>query len=428
MRPEDDQQTQRPVERTGMRLSRRGLLGGAAGAAGVVAAGTLVGCSSGSDATSPNPAHDTVGFLGAHQAGIATPAQDRLAFAAFDITSTDRAEVIALLKTWSAAAAALTSGKPVPGVSDDPAAPPADTGDALGLGPHKLTVTVGFGPAMFDERFGLAGRRPAALRPLPALPGDELAAEKSGGDLCIQACSNDPGVAFHAIRNLARLGRGTVAMRWSQLGFGRTSSTTSNQSTPRNLMGFKDGTRNVHGDDDATMNRDVWAPGSGSTGWMQGGSYLVARRIRMLIESWDRDNLADQQNVFGRSKVSGAPLTGAHEFDTPNLAATDTSTGEPTIATDAHIRLASRETNGGIQMLRRGYSYTDGIDPGSGELDAGLFFICFVRDPGQFITLQRKLGSRDALNEYIKHTGSALFACPGGLRDSSDWWGRTLFT
>jgi deferrochelatase/peroxidase EfeB len=330
------------------------------------------------------------------------------------------------LQEWTAAAAAMTRGLPVPGDSGLLEAPPADTGETDGMSPGLLTVTAGFGPTLFDDRFGLAGRRPARLRELPALPGDGLDLDRSGGDLAIQACAQDPQVAFHVIRNLARIGRGVVQMRWSQLGFGRTSATTSTQSTPRNLMGFKDGTRNVRGDDAARMRDHVWVPSGSDQGWMAGGSYLVARRIRMFVEPWDRDTLGDQEAVFGRAKDSGAPLTGKGEFDDPDYAAVGAD-GEPVIPADAHIRLASPENNGGLRILRRGYSYTDGIDATTGTLDAGLFFVSFQSSPQAFVTLQRKLGSKDALNEYIRHVGSAVFACPPGVSGSGDYWGRRLF-
>ena len=60
------------------------------------------------------------------------------------------------------------------------------------------------------------------------------------------------------MRNLARIGRGFAVVRWSQLGFGRTSSTSSAQETPRNLMGFKDGTNNIRAEDEEAMDRFVW--------------------------------------------------------------------------------------------------------------------------------------------------------------------------
>jgi deferrochelatase/peroxidase EfeB len=297
-------------------------------------------------------------------------------------------------------------------VNDVPLAPPEDTGETVGLLPSRLTVTFGFGPSLFEKPgLGLRGKRPASLQALPPLPGDELNQAESGGDICVQACSDDPQVAFHAIRNLARIGRGTVAMRWSQLGFGRTASTSRSQDTPRNLMGMKDGTANIRAEDGEAMERFVWV-GDEGPGWMQGGSYLVARRIRMLLEVWDRAPLQNQERTIGRHKYSGAPLGGSEEFEP--LPLDEQRNGHPVIPADAHVRLASAKENDGTRILRRGYSFTDGVDESLGELEAGLFFISFQRNPEQFVAIQRRLGSMDALNEYIKHVGSALFAVPPG--------------
>jgi deferrochelatase/peroxidase EfeB len=411
-------------------LTRRGLLGAAAGGVGAVLAGGAgygiaeAGFSSGS---AKQPPGDVIAFYGTHQAGIATPAQDRLAFAAFDVATSSVEDLKGMLGSWAAAASRMTSGLPVGSVETLPHNPPVDTGEALGLRPASLTITVGFGPSLFDDRFGLARHRPAALEPLPSMPGDALDANRSGGDLCVQACSNDPQVAFHVIRNFARIGRGTAVMRWSQLGFGRTSTTSKDQSTPRNLMGFKDGTNNIKAEDAAQMSRFVWVGDEADQPWMRGGSYLVARRIRMLLESWDADYLLDQENVFGRTKDSGAPLGGKAEFDPVDLKA-KTKDGKPVIPEFAHIRLASPDNHGGQKILRRGYSYTDGNDPATGQLDAGLFFICFQKDPRkQFVPIQTTLGSNDALNEYIKHVGSGVFAVPPGLSAPGDWFGKRLF-
>lgn len=408
-------------------LTRRRLLGAAAGGGAAVAGGVGYGLAQATDNPS-QPAADVAPFYGDHQGGIATDAQDRLAFAAFDVTATDVEDLKAMLGVWSAAASRMAAGLPVGSVEGQPQSPPVDTGEALGLHPASLTITVGFGPSLFDDRFGLASRRPAALEPIPALPGDLLDPDRSGGDLCVQACSNDPQVAFHVIRNFARIGRGTVVMRWSQLGFGRTSSTSTGQATPRNLMGFKDGTNNIKSEDSAAMARFVWVGAETDQSWMRGGSYLVSRRIRMLIESWDADYLADQENVFGRTKDAGAPLTGKSEFDKVDLTA-KAKDGSPIIPATAHIRLASPGTHGGEKILRRGYSYTDGTDPATGQLDAGLFFIAFQKDPRrQFVPIQRLLGAHDGLNEYIKHVGSGLFAVPPGVSEVGDWFGRKLFS
>ena len=240
----------------------------------------------------------------------------------------------------------------------------------------------------------------------------------------MQACSDDPQVAFHAVRNLARIGRGAVVMRWSQLGFGRTSTTTRGQATPRNLMGFKDGTANIRAEDGEAMRRFVWVGGGAGPAWMRGGTYMVTRRIRMLLEVWDRSSLEDQEATIGRDKYEGAPLGGSKESDPLDLEAL--SGGEPTIPADAHVRLASASANGGERILRRGYSFTDGVDESLGELEAGLFFICFQRDPRrQFVPIQRRLGENDALGEYIKHVGGAVFAVPPGAR-TGGYVGETL--
>ncbi len=405
-------------------ITRRRLLASAGvGAAGIGLAGAG-GYLIGSETAQADDGTGSVPFYGEHQAGIDTPAQDRLHFAAFDLVTEDRSALRELMREWSSAAAEMTAGQMIGDANEVQLAPPDDTGETVGLLPSRLTITFGFGPSLFERRgLGLERMRPAALRDIPALPADELNEAESGGDICVQACSDDPQVAFHAIRNLARIGRGTVVMRWSQLGFGRTASTSRSQETPRNLMGFKDGTANIKAEDTEAMDRFVWVDGEGPA-WMRGGSYLVTRRIRMLLEIWDRSALADQEETIGRDKYAGAPLGGSDEFDPLDLEAE--RDGKAVIPVDSHVRLASASVNDGERILRRGYSFTDGVDESLGELEAGLFFICFQRDPqSQFVAIQRRLGSSDALNEYIKHVGSAVFAVPPGAR-AGGYVGETL--
>ncbi|MBN9622979.1 MAG: deferrochelatase/peroxidase EfeB [Actinobacteria bacterium] len=396
-------------------LSRRRLLGSAGiGAAGLGlgGAGFLIGQET---ASAQAATTGTVEFHGTHQAGIDTPVQDRLHFAAFDLVDDDRAALRSLLEEWSQAAAEMTRGRRIGGGGDVVLAPPMDTGETVGLSPANLTITFGFGPALF-ERPGLelADRRPTALQALPPLPGDQLNEGESGGDLCVQACADDPQVAFHAVRNLARIGRGTVILRWSQLGFGRTSTTSRSQETPRNLMGMKDGTANIRAEDREAMDRFVWLGSDVDQDWMRDGTFMVTRRIRMMLEVWDRAPLVDQQRTIGREKVSGAPLGESDEFD-PLPLDKEHDDGRPVIPARSHVRLAAARENDGRKILRRGYSFTDGVDESLAELDAGLFFICFQRDPAaQFVAIQRRLGQFDSLNEYIKHVGSAVFAIPPG--------------
>ncbi|ROS29265.1 deferrochelatase/peroxidase EfeB [Rathayibacter sp. PhB127] len=417
------------------RLSRRGLLGlVSAGTAGLAAGiGGTVAVTSATSASASSAATRVVPFFGANQAGITTAAQDRLHFAAFDLASTaTRDDLIELLQDWTLAAARLTQGLDVSeegAVGGPDTAPPDDTGEALGLDASSLTLTFGFGPTLFTDesgadRFGLADRRPAELAALPRFRGDALVPTAGGGDLCIQACADDPQVAVHAIRNLSRIAFGRASLRWSQLGFGRTSSTSTAQATPRNLFGFKDGTANIKSEEPDAVQEHVWVQDADGPAWLAGGSYLVARKIRMIIETWDRSQLGEQERVIGRSKGSGAPLSGGGEFTEPDFEAAG-ATGVPLVDQESHVRLAHPTVNNGVRLLRRGYNFVDGNDE-LGRLNAGLFFLSFQRSPEQFITVQRNLAT-DALNEYIKHVGSAVFAVPPGVRDESDYVGSGLF-
>jgi deferrochelatase/peroxidase EfeB len=418
-------------------LSRRRMLGlvgmGTAGALAAGATGGVIGRATADTGSTAGPGpDDAVPFTGRHQAGIVTPAQDRLHFVAFDVTTDSRDELVEVLKAWTAAARRMTAGRdagPVGAVDGEQYAPPDDTGEAIGLPASGLTLTIGFGPTLFTtadgtDRFGLAARRPRPLVELPSFPGDQLDPARSGGDLCIQACANDPQVAVHAVRNLVRLGAGVVSVRWSQLGFGRTSSTSTGQATPRNLFGFKDGTNNLKVENDAALDRFVWV-GDGDDGadWLAGGSYLVTRRIRMLVEPWDTSTLHEQEQTIGRAKGTGAPLGQRAEFDPVDFA--KEVDGQAAVPPTSHVFLAN-PTNARTAILRRGYSFVDGSD-GLGRLDAGLFFIAYQRDPETgFVQVQRNL-RLDAMNEYIRHTSSAVFACPPGVRGDDDWWGRALF-
>ena len=417
------------------RLSRRGFLGIGGGlAAGIAVAGFGVGRAT-APAAPPAAAVGTYPFTGVHQAGIVTPAQDRLYLAAFDLTSTSRDDLVALLRTWTTIAARLTQGLsagpfgPASGPYD---APPDDTGEAADLPPAGLTITFGFGRSLFvgtpspdgtpgQDRFGLAGRLPEGLVALPHFAADDLDPARSDGDLVVQACADDPQIAVHAIRNLSRAAFGTATIRWTQLGYGRTSSTSTAQRTPRNLFGFKDGTANVKAEEDAALEQHVWVPAdelTADSAWLAGGSYLVARRIRMRIETWDRTSLREQENLVGRTKGDGAPLSGGTEFTEPDFSA-DGRGGAPLIAVNSHVRLAHPTENKGVRMLRRGYNFTDGNDA-LGRLDAGLFFLAFVKDPRtHYIPMQTQLSTTDGLMEYLTHTASGLYAVPPGVPDGA---------
>lgn len=410
-------------------LSRRLLLTGAGAGGAGLAVGALAHAAFGGEQPGATRATDVEPFYGEHQSGITTAAQDRMHIVAFDVVTEDREQLIGLLREWTAAIAQMTAGQQVGEDADAYDAPPQDTGEASGLSAANLSVTLGFGRSLFTrngkDRFGLAGKLPAALIDLPHFPGDMVEDARSHGDLVVQACANDPQVAVHAIRNLSRLGFGTVRVRWSQIGFGRTSKTTQAQQTPRNLFGFKDGTANILAEDADALGQHVWV-GQDSTDqpWMAGGTYMVTRRIRMHIETWDRSSLREQENVVGRIKSSGAPLSGGEEFSAPDF--TLQGSAGPLVPVDSHVAVLHPSNHGGVQILRRGFNYTDGSD-GLGRLDAGLFFIAFVIDARtHFVPLQLAMSKNDAMNEYLRHTSSGLYAVPPGIAPGQ-YLGQQLF-
>lgn len=352
---------------------------------------------------------ERIRYHGRYQAGVTTPQQARLLFQTFDATARSPHALRELLRAWTDAARVMCEGRPLPG-SARPDRAPADTGEALGLAASRLTVTFGFGPSLFDGRYGLSGHRPDALIDLPAFRGERLDPARCGGDLAVQACADDPQVALHAVRNLARIARHMRAARprWSQAGFAKTPGSSPADETGRNLLGFKDGTNNLRAGDEAEMDGNVWVGAGDDPAWMRGGTYLVVRRVRARIEKWDESDLDEQEQVFGRRKASGVPFGGTGEFDPVDPAR------EPR---NAHIILANPRTAGSEseRILRRGYNYSDGLLP-SGDIDAGLFFAGFQRDPRrQFVPIQQRLAAHDRLNEYIVHTGSAIFAVPPGV-------------
>lgn len=442
--------------------TRRGFFGRIAGLAAAGAALGTTGVTSAVSKTeapdvAPPAAADVEPFRGKNQGGIVTPAQAHTYFAALDLTTEKRGDVVALLKAWTGAAERLTSGKPIEPIettelaynydtnsttvttsSDEPtptvvALP--DTGEAHGLSPARLTITFGFGAGLFEkdgkDRYGLAARRPEALIDLPHFAGDELAADHTGGDLSVQACADDPQVAFHAVRQLVRLADAVAQVRWTQTGF---LPNFSGGQTPRNLMGFRDGTNNPSTADAAAMDKIVWV-GAEGPGWMQGGSYLVARRIRIALEHWDRSKIAFQEETVGRHKTSGAPIGKEREHDPLDLDATDKS-GDYVIAENAHVRLAAAASNDGAQILRRPYSYNDGVNFTAErwppwrqgmEYDAGLFFLAYQRDPRTgFVKIFENMAKLDMLNQFVTHVGGGLFACPRGMQPG-EFIGQDLF-
>jgi deferrochelatase/peroxidase EfeB len=438
------------------RLNRRSLLrGGLLAGAGAVGGGLAGGFSGHAIATAAAAggagAQAGEPFTGPHQAGILTGTQRQTVLAAFDLTGSDRGALVTLLRAWTELGAQIAAGQSVtipiytpPRSAGSDAYADAtggsttdDSFEAYELGPSRLTLTVGFGRSMFStadgqDRFGISGALPAALIDLPHFAGDELDAASSGGDLFVQACADDPQVAFHAVRSIARIAPDVATLRWTQLGF----SPDNTAGTPRNLMGFKDGTMNSNVHPPADLDATVWAGPEGPA-WMRGGSYLVYRRIRITLEHWDRLAPSLQEQVIGRNKLTGAPLSGGAEFSPLDLDKRDAQ-GNPVIAMDAHVRLAAPQANHGAVIVRRAFSYNNGTTPFTErwppwrqalEYDAGLLFLAYQKDPRTaFVPIFTRLAESDALGQFTTHTASAVFAVPPGVSGPGDWIGRGLFT
>ncbi|WP_019243733.1 MULTISPECIES: iron uptake transporter deferrochelatase/peroxidase subunit [Bacillus] len=397
---------------TSKKFSRREMIklsaiagaGLAIGAGGFGAISALSEESSSKSSTEKNDRDPIIPFYGEHQAGIITPQQSNAYIVAFNLVTELKKDVIELFKQWTKLSYTLSQGKVKKDETVNDFQPPTDTGESEDLGSSRLTITFGLGNTFFlkdgVDRYGVNHKRPKFLEDIPPTKGEALQDEFVGGDICIQVCADDQQVAFHAIRNLIRVATGIANVHWMQSGF----INGPEGQTPRNLFGFKDGTANQSPDKTAALQEIVWANEDEPT-WMKSGSYMACRKIQMFLEMWDRTSLQSQEDTFGRKKVSGAAYGNVNEHDTVDTAQ---------LPANSHTRLA-KET--GQQIFRRAYSYADGIDPITGNINSGLMFICFQKNPvTQFIPMLKKLAEIDLLNEYIKHVGSGLFACPGGVQ------------
>ncbi|OAS13919.1 iron uptake transporter deferrochelatase/peroxidase subunit [Paenibacillus oryzisoli] len=415
------------------KMNRRAFLGmTAAGAAGVVL-GDLLGKvqaahpTNKAAATVTNETHD---FYGTHQTGVVTPQQNFANVAAFDITTSDLLELKALMKQWTEIAATLMAGSPLAVEPQDAAFPPTDTGEQLGLDTGKLTLTFAVGASLFEkegvDRFGLRSRKPSGLTEMPIFHKDSLQEQLTHGDIVVQACSDDPMICFHAIRNLSKAARGVAHLRWQQTG----QLGVKAQGTKRNLFGFKDGTANPSVQDDSFMKSNVWIDSGDGASWLAGGTYMVVRRIQMRIETWDQQTYSDQEQIIGRQKVSGAPMDGSDEFDTPQFASDAEGKVTPL---DSHIRLSNPRTGEKSErerILRRGYNFMENLDS-VGRINAGLLFVCFNRNiQTQFESIQQRLTNPkmpDQMLAYTDTTGGGYFAVLPGVATKGTYLGQALF-
>jgi deferrochelatase/peroxidase EfeB len=365
-------------------------------------------------------------FFGLHQSGVTTPRPAAGMIAAFDILATTRQDLVRLFTTLTERISFLTRGGTPPVL--DPRFPPADSG-ILGpvVTPDNLTITLSVGASLFDNRFGLAGQKPAHLVPMMQFPNDALEPSLCHGDLSLQICSNGTDTNIHALRDILKNIPDLLLVRWKQEGTVpvQPANPEGPRESARNFLGFRDGSANPSSTDAALMDRVVWVqPQSGEPGWATGGTYQVVRIIRNFVERWDRTPLGEQQRIIGRDKATGAPFDGHTERDVPNYAADPD--GKIT-ARDAHIRLANPRTaatNANL-ILRRPFNYSNGLSK-AGQLEMGLLFIAFQADLEKgFVAVQKRLNG-EPFEEYIKPVGGGFFFSLPGAADDRDFVGRSM--
>lgn len=425
-----------PDEQPRRRITRRALIGAgtAAVAGGAVSGGAVLANRSDSRSGSTT---QRIPFYGDHQAGVVSPQQRHALIAMYNVAVEGRHGLSDLFKALTRLGAELSASN-IP-TATDPGEPPPDNG-ALGTGgdPARLTLTVGLGATLFDRQgdpFGIASRRPKGLKPMPTFPGDDLDPAQTDSDLLLQLCCDDPLVALHALREIERETRGALLPKALHRGAQRFSPASRSKgeiAQARGLLGFKDGTGNPNLQSSSTVQSLIWLPDNAphEPRWTADGTYMVFRKIRERIEAWDRETLTSQERLIGRKRLSGAPLDGQREADSPRYSDDRDGTKTPL---DSHIRranprLAQTERQ---RILRRSFPYLDGYDS-AGLLDAGLLFICFQRDPiAQFEAVKQRLSPRDArpqgLDEYLQPVGGGYYFCPHGASDPRRFIGDRLF-
>ncbi len=371
---------------------------------------------------------DMVPFQGLHQAGIATPRPANGMIASFGVIAETPDDLEDLFRRLTARIGFLTVGGEPP--QSDPRLPPSDSG-IVGpvIRPDGLTVTIGLGASLFEDRPWLADFKPARLARMTRFANDALDAALCHGDLSLQICANTQDTTIHALRDIIKNLSDRLVLKWKQEGNVPVISPGDDgqAESSRNFLGFRDGSANPDAGDESLMDRLVWVGTENEEPeWAYGGSYQSVRIIRNFVERWDRTPLREQELIMGRVRNSGAPLDRpeASEFDTPDYAADVEGLATPL---DAHIRLANprtAETEDSI-ILRRPFNYSNGVTK-AGQLDQGLLFICYQADLDRgFIAVQHRLDG-EPLEEYIKPVGGGYFFALPGTRDDADYLGSTL--
>ncbi|HWD01379.1 MAG TPA: Dyp-type peroxidase [Amycolatopsis sp.] len=408
---------QEPAESSRRTFLRRTVVGAGLTAVAGAGVGTVAASAAG-----PDP--DTVPFHGPHQAAIVRRSPAQCVVASFDVTAANKAELTDLFRQITDRARFLTRGGAPPALGIT--APPADSG-VLGpvVPPGGLGVVLGVGSSLFDDRFGLAAKKPKKLKPMTMFPNDSLDDAQCHGDLSLTLSAESTDTVLHALRDITRATRGGMQLRWKINGF---SSPPRPSGTPRNLMGFKDGIANPV---ESEYDRLVWlgkgnGADDGEPAWTEGGSYQVVRLIRMLVEFWDRVSLTEQENIFGRRRDTGAPLDGANEQDVPHYADDPIGT---VIPLTSHIRKANprKPETDSSRILRRSANYDRGVDS-NGNVDMGLIFTCYQQDlERQFEAVQKRLVD-EPLVDYISPFGGGYFLALPGVTGSDDHYGRAMLT
>jgi deferrochelatase/peroxidase EfeB len=409
-------------------FARRSFLQGAV-ATGLAApvSGKLLG----GKATRETVSAGAIPFYGEHQAGIATPAPNQRQavgnFIAFDVTAADCRELTDLFRVLTAQAAFLTAGGTAPMAQPD--SPQPDDG-ILGprIVPEDLTITVAVGESLFDNRYGLAARKPTQLVAMTPFRHDDLDPALSQGDLLIQLCAATRDTAIHALLEIIAYTSGAMKPRWSINGLHSPPRPTG---VSRDFFGFKDGIANPDVTSTTQMNQDVWVqPHTAEHAWEVGGTYQVVRIVHFDVEKWQGVPLAEQERIFGRRKVSGAPMYALDDNASDLLDPIYTNDPRGLITPlNCHIRLANPQTPQTAStstILRRSYEYQRSPDVGD-HPDVGHAFCCFQRELNTYIAMQTRLED-ELLVPYISPRGGGYFFALPGVRDHRDYYARGLLT